>query len=323
MDLALLQCFEAVATHQSFSAAAKTMKTNQSTLSRQVQTLEATFGVRLFDRIGRGALLTPAGEELLGLAHHLLQDANLLELRARELAQGSRATLRAGATPQTIESFLSPLLADFTRVEPGIEFSLSEGNSEDLLARIERGEIHIAITSPPRPPLTAVPLYPLVPLAVVPRHNPLSRLKELEVKDLIDERLIVFGKGYMTRRLLDGAAALEGFRPRILLESRNSHILLRLAEDGLGIAIAPSTLDLSHVDGAILPLLHRGEPLNLWMSLVWDSRRTFPPITNKFIEHAIQFSQIHYPGRDIPVVRRLAKLKPKHTPQTVVATSGG
>ncbi len=320
MDLALLRCFEAAATHQSFSAAAKMMNTNQSTLSRQVQSLESIFGVRLFDRIGRGVSLTAAGDELLVLARRVLQEADLLALRANELALGSCATLRIGATPQTIESLLSPLLADFAKLEPGLRFLLSEGNSDDLLARVERGEIHVAITSPPRPPLAGVPLYPLVPLAVVPQGNPLSRRDQLEVRDLIDQQLIVFGRGYMTRRLLDGAAALEGFHPRILLESRNSHILLRLAQDGLGIAIAPSTLDLTGVGQAILPLLHRGEPLNLWMSVVWDSRRTLPPIANRFMEHAIQFSGAHYPGRDIPVVKRLAERRPEHPPVAMALT---
>lgn len=310
MDLSLLRCFEAVAQHASVSAAAKSLGTNQSTLSRQIQSLEGAFGVRLFDRIGRGVSLTAAGEELLGLARFVVHEADMLSLRARELARGSHGTLRLGATPQTIESYLSPLLASFRQVEPGLQYSLFEDSSDNLSERVRSGEIHLAITSPPRPPLAGRPLYPLVSLAVVPRDNPLSRRKTLEVRDLVDQQLIVFGKGYMTRRLLDGAAALEGFQPRLLLESRNSHILLRLAEDGLGIAIAPSTLRLDGVRQAIVPLLHRGEPLCLWMSVVWDSRRTLPPIAGTFIEHALRRARKAYPGRDIAVVRLLARSPP-------------
>lgn len=310
-DLSLLRCFDTVAIHESFSAAAKALGIDQSTLSRQIQNLEASSGVRVFDRIGRGVALTAAGEELLTLARPLLQDADMFMLRASEIAQGSHAMVRIGATPQTMESFLSPLLADFRRREPGFQFSLFEDNSENLLERVSRGHIHIAVSSPPSLSLTGVPVYPLAPLAVVPRHNPLSSRKYLEVIDLVDEQLITFRQGYITRRLLDGAAALEGFRPRILLESGNSHILLQLAEDGLGIAIAPSTLNLEGVGQAILPIFHRGEPLNLWMFIVWDSRRTLPPIANAFIEHATQFSRIHYPGSTIPTIRRLARLRPQ------------
>lgn len=311
MDLSALHGFIEVAARKSFSAAAQALGVSQPTLSRQIGALEGELRVKLFDRIGRsGVFITPAGEELLSLTEFMIEDEALLRNRARELSNGARGTLRIGATPQTIEGFLSPLLADFKRVSGHLDYYLVEESSDVLHDLVHRGRTDLAITTAPRPPLSGSPLYPLATLAVVPADHSLSTKPYLEVSDLAEEWIAVFDKGYMTRALLDGAAALEGFAPRIVLESRNSHILLQLAEDRLAISLVPSTLDLSQARQTVKPVFHRGTPLSLWMCMVRDARRTLPPIADAFIAHAHDFASAYYPGRDIEVVRNIFESGP-------------
>ncbi len=306
MELSALRSFKEVEARNSFSAAAQALGVSQPTLSRQISVLEKDLRIKLFDRIGRnGVFITPAGQELMSLAVLMMEDEALLRHRAQELSNGVRGTLRIGATPQTIESFLSPLLADFKETSGQLEYYLVEESSDALHDLVHRGRIDLAITTTPRPPLSGSPLYPLAALAVVPLNHPLGTKSSIEVSDLADEGIALFHKGYMTRALLDGAAALEGFVPKIVLESRNSHILLQLAEDGLAISLVPSTLSLSEARQAVKPVFHRGTPLSLWMCIVRDTRRTLPSITDAFITHARNFASTCYPGRDIGVVRDL------------------
>ena len=320
MDFPSWRCFDAVAAHGSFSAAAKSLGTIQSTLSRQVSALEKSLNIKLFDRLGRGGVvLTPAGRELLEIVHYLLEDEALLRKRAREIADGSRSALRLGATPQTIESFLSPLIADFRKATPGLECSFVEESSDALHDLVLRGRIDLAITTTPQPPLSGVPLYPLATLALLPKGDVFTDNADLEIRDLADRPLALFHKGYMTRRLFDGATALEGLTPRILLESRNSHILLQMAEDGLATSIVPSTLSLSHVLSRVRPVYHRDRPLSLWMCMVWHGARTLPPIANELTAHAVEFAKLNYPGREIELVRRLFETGQKADPSATIA----
>ena len=62
MNLTQLRAFHLVALAGGFSLAARTEGLSQPTLSAQVRDLEATYGVGLFDRQGRGVRMTPAGQ---------------------------------------------------------------------------------------------------------------------------------------------------------------------------------------------------------------------------------------------------------------------
>jgi DNA-binding transcriptional LysR family regulator len=67
MDLRALRSFVAVADYSGFSRAAEHLGISQPALSRQISTLESELDVQLFDRIGRQTVLTPVGQDLLGL----------------------------------------------------------------------------------------------------------------------------------------------------------------------------------------------------------------------------------------------------------------
>jgi DNA-binding transcriptional LysR family regulator len=82
--------------------------------------------VKLFDRIGRQTVLTPAGQDLLGRGRSLLHDADLIRSRAQEIAGGSYGVLRLGATPQSIESFVAQLLARYRLLVPNAEINILE-----------------------------------------------------------------------------------------------------------------------------------------------------------------------------------------------------
>ena len=122
MELHALRCFVAVAERLSFSRAAEELQTSQPALSRQIQALEQTLQVRLFDRVGRRVELTPAGAELSARARLLLQDAESFRSRAEDLSGGPTGLLRVGATPQTLESLVAPLLSRFPALWPGVDF---------------------------------------------------------------------------------------------------------------------------------------------------------------------------------------------------------
>ena len=86
MDLRRLHTFVVVAEQGTVSSAAKTLRITQPALSRRLQDLQAEFGVRLFDHVGRRLRLTAEGAELVPTCRNLLNQADNVLEHARSLA---------------------------------------------------------------------------------------------------------------------------------------------------------------------------------------------------------------------------------------------
>src|SRR5580765_7102765 len=106
-----LRVLREVAQSGSFSAAARALGYTQSAVSRQVASLEAVAGRRLFDRTRHGVVLTPAGARLLPRASRVLDelDAALREAAGEDVAAGpvrlgAFATAAAGLVPKALAS---------------------------------------------------------------------------------------------------------------------------------------------------------------------------------------------------------------------------
>lgn len=119
-----LRCFESAARHQSFTAAAEELGLTQSAVSKKVKELEADLGFDLFQRSGRGVLLTTAGQ---GLAADLALDlAGLRATLHKAAAAGAgRSALRLAVLPGFATHWLIPRLPDFFARHPEVELSFS------------------------------------------------------------------------------------------------------------------------------------------------------------------------------------------------------
>src|SRR5437773_1625922 len=107
MDLRRLKTFVAVAELGTVSKAALHLRIGQPALSRQISDLQRELGLRLFDRVGRGLVLTAEGEQFLGDCRAVLGHVDVLGERVEVLRRGDRGVLKVAAPPQTIESVLS------------------------------------------------------------------------------------------------------------------------------------------------------------------------------------------------------------------------
>ncbi len=106
----------------------------QPTLSGQVKELEERYGTKLFVRHGRRIELTDIGQSAFSITRHMFRHEEEVEhllQSARALTSGQ---LRVGADSPYI---VTPLLAQFQRLYPGIQISIQYGNSEQLMSWIE------------------------------------------------------------------------------------------------------------------------------------------------------------------------------------------
>ena len=289
MDLRHARTFVTVAELGTVSKAAVRLRIAQPALSRQLGDLEQELGLKLFDRVGRRLLLTSEGEQLLGDCRGLLSYASALGERAQVLRRGDSGVLKVAASPQHIESVFSQFLPRYAQRFPNVQVKVSEGSGREMLAMLERGEIHFAQNL-----LHAVQLdtqrfavQPLEPVDLLAACHPRLKLGtrgRIEVSQVAPHPLLLLDSGFGFRRAFDAACRLARVEPKVLFESRSPHTLLALAEAGHGVAVIPSALRTHRYDLRILGVTYRGKPLREPLSIVWDKRRPLPRYATTFRE---------------------------------------
>jgi DNA-binding transcriptional LysR family regulator len=136
-DLSLLRAFVRIVESRSISAAARTLKIPQPTLSRYLRTLEESCGAALLRRDTHRMSLTEAGHRLLTDAQAMLELADDAAQRLHEDQSKLRGHLRLFATIDFGQFTVTRLIAKFLRAHPGVTAEL--GFSNRPLHMIEEG----------------------------------------------------------------------------------------------------------------------------------------------------------------------------------------
>ena len=289
MDLRHTRTFVTVAELGTVSKAALRLRIAQPALSRQISNLEQELGLKLFDRVGRRLRLTAEGEQLLSDCRGLLSYATALSERAQLLRRGDTGVLKVAASPQHIESVFSQFLHRYAQRYPNVQVKLIEAVGLEILAMLERGEIHLGqnllhAVQPDDRRFASHPLEPVELLAAC--HPPLTLGKggTIEIGRLAPYPLLLLDGGFIVRKTFDAACRLAGLKPNILFESRAPHTLLALAEAGHGVAIIPSALRTHRYVLRIVGVTYRGRPLREPLTIFWDKRRPLPRYATAFCE---------------------------------------
>ena len=244
MQLHQLAYALAVAEEESFTRAADRLHLAQPSLSRQVRLLEQELGVVLFNRgPGQGRVtLTPDGSALLPFLQRVLADIEATGAEARALSGMVRGHLAVGATPSLITSVLAPALVAFHASHPGINLSVVEAGSHQLVPQVASGEVDLALVVLPvtEPMVTTTPLFhdPLV-LAVAPDH-PFARKRRVQVRDLDGLDLVMFREGYDLRAVTLDACREAAVEPHLVSEGGEMAGVLSFVAAGLGAAVVPA-----------------------------------------------------------------------------------
>lgn len=145
IDFRYVRTFLALARFGNFSETGRQVGLSQPAVSRHIRAVEDALGVRLFERLGRRAVLTSAGKTLRNRLESLMREAEALPPLIRDLAEGVHGDVRIGATITAANAILPPLLGEYRRTYPGVELALQPGSSARVLEALTRGEIDLAL----------------------------------------------------------------------------------------------------------------------------------------------------------------------------------
>ena len=242
VDAALFPALEtqlAVARTGSVGAAARQRHITSSAVSQQIRKLEAHFGMKLFERAGRGVRLTTSGEAALPVVRELWSGAEAAFGQLSELAGRPATTLRVAASDYLGKGLLAPVLRDLLDEEPPVRFELVTTHSRAGVRLVVDGDVDLAVVTGQETPrgieerhLFDQPFVWVGPKRGRDRTPLTERLRHEPVL-----RLAAESRG---RALLDQYFADERIRPVSTIDVPSVSLLLSYVSGGLGIGLVPA-----------------------------------------------------------------------------------
>ena len=243
IDPALFPALEtllAVARTGSVAAAARQRHITSSAVSQQIRRLEGHFGIKFFERAGRGVRLTATGEAAVPVVRELWAGAEAAFGQLAELAGRPATTLRIAASDYLGKALLAPVLRDLLDEDPPVRFEIVTTHSRAGVRLVGAGDVDLAIVTGQETPrgLEDRHLFDQPFVWVGPRRGrrdgaPLTeRLRREPVL-----RLSAESRG---RAVLDDYLAEHRLRPVSTIDVPSVSLLLSYVSGGLGIGLVPA-----------------------------------------------------------------------------------
>ncbi len=284
MELRQLRQFVTLAETLNFHRAAEALHMTQPPLSLSIRRLEAELGGPLFERHARGVTLTEAGEAVLASAREALRSADEVVVAFRETRAGQRGLLRVGFVGSATWGLAPAIIPAFRHAHPGIDLSLKEATSQEVVQALESGALDIGLVRTPLMQSAAVELAPLYREALMlmtPKEHRLTGESAARLEDLSEERFILFDRNLAPSifHLTMMECEAVGFQPRIAEEAAHVHTIISLVECGLGVALAPSVMRRAAAERvACLALTAGGRPIQVGFALAFRQDEARPVV---------------------------------------------
>lgn len=248
MNINQIRYFLAIVKSKSFSEAAYDLFISQSSISKQIKSLEDELGVTLFKRCSYERSLTAAGEIYLkyALAMNNLHQNLMLELE--QYKDSLSGTLRIGSIPVVSSYGISEYLAAFQNIYKNtpINFDIHETTQFDVLKELNSQEIDLALLRIDN--ITNLKDYDILLYSVdelvmiCDKHHPLSKQAHVSLKDIAKYPLYLLSKKSTLNSLVANAFEKENIPYQQGGETSRHKILLDILSNSQNVSILPKAL---------------------------------------------------------------------------------
>ncbi|CAN5805888.1 LysR family transcriptional regulator [soil metagenome] len=253
-----MKYFVAVAEELNFSRAAGRMYLSQPALSQQIRKLETELGVSLFHRTKNHVELTEAGLALLEGARRVLVLVEQTAREAREVGGAEAPRLKVGFPEYANHTPIADALQTFRRRYPYVEleehetFTLQETLQQ--IDKLRKGTLDIGfMLRPEEEDLISIERVLEIELvAALPEGHPLAGRDEVYMRELSDERLILFSRSFHPRcyDYVVGCCKEAGFEPRVVQRKEpqlySGPTTYRMVASGIGVGIVARPMVSGH-----------------------------------------------------------------------------
>jgi LysR family transcriptional activator of nhaA len=287
LNLHHLRLFRAVATDGTLTGAARWLNLSQSALSTQIKKLEAALGHDLFERRGRGLVLTEAGRIALDHAEAIFRTADDLTATLRETGL-VRRPMRVGALATLSRNFqmqfMRPLIG-----RADVEVVLRSGSQAELLRDLDALALDVVLTN--LAPSWEVGSPWLVhrlaeqPVSLIGTPIRVGAVPRPLLTLLAEEPLILPGPGTSLRLAFDAMAARLQLAPVIAAEADDMAMLRLLAREDAGLAVIPPIVVQDELTRGLLVEVAQIEGMSETFYAITRERRFPNPLLTLLLKH--------------------------------------
>ncbi|MBO5557097.1 MAG: LysR family transcriptional regulator [Oscillospiraceae bacterium] len=238
LDTKALLCFKKVAELEHITKASQQLYISQAQLSKIITDLENQFGVKFFDRVGKGIQLNSCGRLFYQYAVQILDTVYKAEKKLQEvyLHEQVEITISTNAS-----SYIPALIGQLKQRSENLRFRQMTLTQRKSLQYLKEGTVDFALCIPmlDDPELTTVFLRKEPGILIYPEGHWLSAYQHVSLSMLKDEDMIGLAKGFSIRDATETPFKKYKFEPNYVMEVSDAHMIAQCVNQGLGIAIVP------------------------------------------------------------------------------------
>lgn len=291
MTLNQIQYFQKVARLENYHQAAEELYISQPSLSRAIASLEEELGVALFEKKGRGVMLTKAGRLFLEYAERILAECDVATAKMRELATGS-GKIDIGYVFPLAGHYIPHKVKKFLEL-PGNEkvvFSFFQNHTAAISKKVRMGELDVGFGGcMDGDEFETFPVLNQELVIVTPKDHPLAGQESIPVSELGNYPIIGYDKDSWMGTHSKYFYKKYNIPANIVVECPDEYSIVALVKENFGIALLPKT-DVLKDSGLSIHKIENIEIVHQ-IFMFWMKNRYQLPAVERFIKYMKQQAQ--------------------------------
>lgn len=284
MEIKQMKYFVEVVKNGGMTRASKHLYIAQSTISKNIKSIEDEFNVTLFDRRKKHIILTDIGQIFYDKCVEALAILDDLSLEMDDVTNIERGHIRLGVSAIMDVRLFTESLNQFHSMYPNVTYEVVEGGGKAVEFYLNNDEIDVGITTLPvdNDIYHAVPLYKEKLMLVVDKNSKYAKQSSVYLGDLKNERFIMFHDDYYIKDQIIESCRKVGFHPKVVAKMAQITFIENMILDGIGVSILPESI-VSILNKDITGIEITGADVNWNLGIIWKKESYINYVTREWI----------------------------------------
>lgn len=287
MTIQQLAYLAAIARCGSYTAAAEELFISQSSLSKQILSLEKELGIELISRAKRQISLTRAGKKVVNHANDILRiyDTIMEDCRVETMRRKQRIAL--GVVPVMNQYGITDALLEFEKNYPDYLLDVNETNTADILQMLDEGQISIGIVRSKSKQDSLYDIYPLLKdefVLCVSQNHRLAHRKKVSLSELKDDKFMLMNTDPYYEGLFSQMIFNARINPQVIYTKMRQATINSYVRKGRAVSIMMSRM-MPRTDADGLVMIPFEDSTSLDLSMITSKLHDLSPGAKLLLEH--------------------------------------
>lgn len=284
MEIKQMKYFVEVVRNGGMTQASEHLYIAQSTISKNIKSIENEFEITLFDRRKKHIILTDIGQIFYDKCVEALAVLDDLSLEMGDVTNLERGHIRIGISAIMNVRLFTESLNQFHSKYPNVTYEVIEGGGKAVEFYLNNDEIDVGITTLPvdEDIYHAVPLYKEKLLLIVDKNSELAQQSSIYLGDLKDESFIMFHDDYYLKDQIIESCRKVGFHPKTVAKMSQITFIENMIRDGIGVSILPESI-VNILNDGVVGIEINGADVAWNLGVIWKKESYMNHVTHEWI----------------------------------------